>query len=783
MENRYKPIINNDVYENKMSYDEVKAILTEYKIGGFGGFAINGRSKNKIEDVKAWIEGYMENVRLYCEAARELDLEMWIFDEWGFPSGSAAGLVLTAETRPKKLSKAIDIILNPGESFEVAVPERFICAGVFSVNRFAQHNAEGTSQIIEPQNGVIKYTADRLSRLVVVTWENVSFHTMEMRDIGKMNPDDSTVGTVDIMDRDCVRKFLDNMHERYAAVVGEEFGNVIKGFFYDEPEIHWQFPYSMGLSEYFKNHFGYDLITILPEIVTYAECSGITLDSPGFAQHMKKCYADYTKAWNGMLAENFYGQLQEWCKEHNLLSIGHQDIDHNLETLNTVSGDFFTNNIYNDMPGIDVIWDNIIPEKFADFPRYAGSIKRAYNKTGAMSETFAVMGPNMPPDVMRYDLEYQIMRGIDKFFLYQNSCDPCGGEYSKDIMERSTFVNDLLNSGKERTKVAIFIPKEEIAWVRKSSNPHHRNEIAPWIKVEMVAKELCYAPIEYDYVCEDSVKTLLDRGIDTLIITGDYFTDETINEFSKFHEEGGTIRSVFKPCEKLPYAEFTYSLWQLKDTLKKDIYVNAKESRISMASREAKDGIVYALLNETERFVEADIDFKSENILYYDMYSKEWIHWDGDGDFKPRELRLFKVSNGVGKREKIVETICLTKWKFNGKELDKLVSWEELGLKGYSGTGEYETEFDWSGGMALIDLGEVAFSAKVTLNDTEYKLAFSPWCFKAELPKGHYTMKVVILNTGASKYYEEPGWHRPYEQPYLRCGLLGEPKIKKLEMN
>lgn len=43
-------------------------------------------------------------------------------------------------------------------------------------------------------------------------------------------------------------------------------------------------------------------------------------------------------------------------------------------------------------------------------------------------------------------------------------------------------------------------------------------------------------------------------------------------------------------------------------------------------------------------------------------------------------------------------------------------------------------------------------------------------------------MKIEVLNPGSSKYYDEPGWHRPYEQPYLRCGLLGKTKIKKIKI-
>ncbi len=782
-ENRYKPIINNDVYEREISYQEVLEQLVGYQKRGFGGIAINGRSVEKVRDISVWLEGYMRNVRLYCEAAKELGMEMWIFDEWGFPTGSAAGLVLTSQNRPKKLNKAIDLILEPGERIEMPIPERLICAGVFPVNRFAQYHATAPSDLLPTENGLIRYEAEETVRLVAVTWENISFHTMELRDIAKMDPNDPTVGTVDIMDRDCVRKFIENMHERYAAVVGDEFGKTIKGFFYDEPEVHWQFPYSPGLADYFREMCGYDLAGILPEIVTYSECTGICLGSPDFLEYLKRCHRDYTSAWNGMLADNFYGQMKEWCHEHDLLLIGHQDLDDNLETLNTISGDFFRNNIQNDMPGIDVIWDNIIPEKFSDFPRYAGSVKRACKKQGAMSETFALMGPYMPPDVMRYDLEHQIIRGIDKFFLYQNGLDPVGGEYNRDVMERTAFLAELLNRGTERTKVAVYIPREEISWVRKSPNPHHRNRLAPWIRVERIARELCYAPIEFDYVCEDFVSGLKERGIDHLIITGDHFSERELETLEKYHREGGTVHSVFLPCERLPFAKFSYNLWQIKDLLPKDVIINAEEKVISMVSRETDDGIIYAFLNESERFVSAKISFNDENVLYYDMLSQNWIKRYQDDGFKPRELKLYRISKeAVCREEYIAETLKLTEWKFNGEELEQLVPWDQLGLAGYTGYGDYETEFDWKGGEARIDLGEVAFLAIAFLNEKEYRLPFSPWCFRADLPTGHYQMKIRIFNSGASEYYATPGYHRPYEQPYLRCGLLGEPRIDRIEV-
>ena len=60
-------------------------------------------------------------------------------------------------------------------------------------------------------------------------------------------------------------------------------------------------------------------------------------------EKLKEVLADYHDVWTSLLAENFYGVIQEWCHQHGVLSIGHQGADETLNTLLSNCGVFFKN--------------------------------------------------------------------------------------------------------------------------------------------------------------------------------------------------------------------------------------------------------------------------------------------------------------------------------------------------------------------------------------------------------------------------------------------------------
>ena len=783
--NRYKPIICASV-RPELSDDGIRESLQGFKDDGYGGIAVHGRGK-KEETVEEFCARFFPAVKRYCDISRELGMDIWIFDEWGFPSGRAAGTVLTADTRPKKLNKTYDFFLEPGESIALPTPERMLAASAFPIDRFGVYLPNGPAEQIKARDNTITYTAKVRSRIVVVTWENLSYHTYDWR--GE-RPEDDTVGTVDIMSSAVVRKFLDNMHERYVPYISEEFGKTVKGFFYDEPEICWEFPYTPELPEFFLQMHGYDMTDILAEIVTFKEQDALPLGKKELRAHIAKSYADYTSAWNALLAKNFYGQIEQWCHEHNLLSVGHQDLDHTLETLSTVSGKFSLNNVHNDMPGIDVIFNQIESDSFSDFPRFAGSIKRASNKAGAASETFACMGDAMPPDQARFVMEHQILRGIDQFFLYLPEFDPQSAPYVPDIMHRIEKTAEMLNQGTARAKIGLYVPLDYIAAGRRSNDPHYINCHASVPKgyVNEIARLLCYTPFDFDYVWEEHMDNLFERGIDTLIVVGTPLSDAECKKMVEYQNAGGKIITMLwhsHPCIEGPAY---YNTRELMKNLSREVKVESEDRMISMTSRQLDEGVLYAFLNEADAQSDAKMTFPGGNVQYYDFYSDEWREWDGDGLFMPCELKLFLVSNKTeSAKEKIVKTTLLDRWTLNGKPIDALLPWNELGLEGFFGCAEYKTEFDFDGGIADIYLGEVRYIAEVVLDGKEYRVPFAPWRFKTELSRGHHEMTVKIHNTSASArfagrknvYPTEEGY--PWEQKYLNCGLLGTPKVNKIE--
>ncbi|QJE98554.1 glycosyl hydrolase [Luteolibacter luteus] len=91
-------------------------------------------------------------------------------------------------------------------------------------------------------------------------------------------------------------------------------------------------------------------------------------------------------------------------------------------------------------------------------------------------------------------------------------------------------------------------------------------------------------------------------------------------------------------------------------------------------------------------------------------------------------------------------------------ETETLASWtgqEDPAYKNFSGTAIYQNEFDWKGSPeALLDLGEIAATAKVRLNGKEVGRCWSPphkIRIKGELKDGPNTLEVEVTNLAANR--------------------------------
>lgn len=794
---RYRPILNIGVLPGT-SLQQAREKALWLRQCGYSGFAINGSCAQPVENLDDWLPGYLQACRSYVLAAREQGLNVWIFDEWGYPSGCACGQVLTTEERrAKRYRICYDLVLQPGEKLELPCPANFVCAAAFPVDYLSFYSPKGTGKRLQPEAGRLVYTAQERTRVVAVGWEYLSFVTHVMK---KDPENDPTIGTVDILSRETVAAFLANMHERYVPVLGDEFGKTVKGFFYDEPEICYDFPMTAELPARFAAENGYELESILPELLAWTKAESGLISRNGAYERLAREWKAYTRAWTGLLAENFYGQIQSWCTAHGLLSVGHQDLDNQLSTLCTVSGDFWKNSEHNDRPGVDVIWAQVAPGRFCDFPRFAGCAARTFQKDGAISETFAEMGPSMYPDRMRYVMEHQILRGIDQFFLYTSvdPKDPNVFHFAADVNDRVTQTAALFAEGRCGAELAVYIPMEQIAFDAAHADPHQRNSDPQlWQRAELLAQKLCYRPVDYDYAWQGTLDTLNRRGIRILLLPGvTALPEEEIRTMRAFAASGGRVCSIGRPCPELgEAAEFWPDADRFLTELDTDLLLCGEHASISLSTRLLPDQKRYFLLNESDCSLVTLLGIRSGGGVWqqFDRADGSWKDSDRCEElhFQPRELKIFRRLAQDRPAEPLWYSArqALHGWKVSGPgeqvvTTDRLRPWQELGITDYTGFVSYETHFDWSGGLCELDLGDVRFAALVSVDDRRFRLPLAPHRVRLELGRGRHALRVDVLNSNASTLYSGPddgksrfsgGYWMMYqfERAYRECGLLG----------
>lgn len=241
-------------------------------------------------------DAYFSLYRHACERCREWGIKLWIYDEMNWPSGTCAGRVL--HEYPEARQHAI---------------------------RFGG-DSSGT--------GVRQYH----------TWDIVPCDRFQLAAYGAewVKP---VNGYVDTLNANAVSAFIELTHEAYKREVGEFFGDVILGFFTDEPVVNFQhgaFPYTPALFDTFQHRYGYDL---RPSIHLLA------VDGP----EASRVRRDYWSLVIELFRESFFEQYAGWCEDHGLKMTGHLLFEEMLEGNLTRNGDMFEMLSTMQVPGIDLL--------------------------------------------------------------------------------------------------------------------------------------------------------------------------------------------------------------------------------------------------------------------------------------------------------------------------------------------------------------------------------------------------------------------------------------------
>ena len=245
-------------WNNQIEREECKRQIRQMKEVGFGGFIIHARAGLKTGYLS---EDWFSCVEACIEEAKKQDMCVWIYDEFGYPSGFVGGTLLNDEN-------------NLAEYLEYERRKNF------DENAFA---------VFVEKNGVYQ----RVENVIGAT----CYHTIYKR---------KSSCNVDILNPSVVDLFIEKTYNAYYKRFAKDFGGTIRGFFTDEPQYYrYATPYTSVLEK--------EIVNVKDGLMHL-----FGAEESDYAFRVK-----YYQTMNRLYTENYYKRLYDWCTEHGCQLTGH----------------------------------------------------------------------------------------------------------------------------------------------------------------------------------------------------------------------------------------------------------------------------------------------------------------------------------------------------------------------------------------------------------------------------------------------------------------------------
>ena len=344
--------------------EEVASQMQDYRDKcGYGGFGILPFHDNFHPEYLS--EDYFEVYKKTLETAEQLGMTMCIYDEFGFPSGSAGaghgdGTARFQQLYPDETIGQLNKIekeVNGSSVCELEISEGKLM-GVVAMQVNNLKRIDITEQV---SNGKLKWNVPEGK------WKVMIFNCVK-----------SNEPIADYLNPKAVKHFINMTHDVYYDHFKTFFGSVISGTFFDEPSMfHAQRRMWTGIyNDEFENKYGFSPVSLYPAL-----WYDIGPDTQSARNYLFGFRAE-------LYAEGFTKEVNEWSVAHGVTATGHTAPEEVLNPVNS-AGDLMKSFKYLEIPGIDKIGGNRPAERF-----YKLVSSSAYNwdRSLVMSETYGGMG-------------------------------------------------------------------------------------------------------------------------------------------------------------------------------------------------------------------------------------------------------------------------------------------------------------------------------------------------------------------------------------------------------
>ena len=691
-------------------------------------------------------EEYSELCTYAVRKGKELGMRCWIYDEGGWPSGSACGKVI--KDWPEYARQVLK----------------------FSEHSFCQ------GEVYE------KSSSDVLASFI---------DDRSMIDSGYMFSEDAVVTEYytekensdypDLLNKKATEYFIEITHEKYTL-------DNITAVFTDEPKASL-YSFNNELEERYEKLYGESVLPYLPLIARKTAPTEENI-------HILQRWYDLCSK---MFCENYLLPCRKWANSHGIAFTGHMDVDHRPDGCINGGGNFNLMRALRclDIPGVDVIWRQLCPENMiidknemngynGFFPRYASSAAAHNGSKLAMSEIFGVAGAAVTYDIMRFIVGYQAVRGITVFNPFNFPLGRKGALLAQELpvftenqpyykffsqfnryVERMSYISSL---GERVCSTGLYYPVSDF------QGGLYADVMAE--KFDILGRTLEDMLVDFDIIDDDAIQ--LSHGADKgslcignavykhiVIPEGAFIPEDTQNMLNRFVRGGGRV--LHCPSEIEPV-------------------ISVDGEGIRAMHRKAENAEIYFLFREKGHTGEYKVHLPSSDGYLLDLTNGEQLqHFDTENSILKLSLatgetavilltdeqlnaeskKEFRVKNDIGdsfmfrkELELAFDENGFRNIKYSENEVPvRLGDWDYLVGNDYSGSCVYETTFiipdEKTEREAEIDLGEVHYSAEVFLNGHHIGSAIMP-PYRLRIPCGvlkkENKLEIVVTNTSANLY-------------------------------
>ncbi len=379
-----------------------------------GGFFICARQGLEIPYLS---EQWFRLVAVAIEAAQHYELDVWLYDEYPYPSGMSGGEVILEhpDARHRQLLPHSLIVAGP-QTFSYPLPwARVLYARAIPIDDttaapidLVPYIGSAPSQSVFQSTGLTKYTNKRFFTAELqkqLVWDVPPGHWNITLFLEKEINEFKYFGTyVDPCHKEAMQTFIATTYEPYAQHFREHFGRTIKGFFTDEVGMLSHVPWSPRLPAFFRERYGHELLESLPTVVY------------GQGEKIAQTRYQFFQSLHLLLRETYHQQVSNWCEQHA------------LHYMTEVPSMRMTTQLYSYVPGgdsahekigrsLEWILDNNAYNLRAD-PKIASSLASQLGTERAMIECFHSVGWSMTLQDAKWMLDRLVALGINFFVLH-----------------------------------------------------------------------------------------------------------------------------------------------------------------------------------------------------------------------------------------------------------------------------------------------------------------------------------------------------------------------------